>query len=102
VIGASVELAWRFPDEANDYADGALVTLKGQTIPVPAQWAIGLTNAPLVAERRKRIKQPEIRRFLALLNELTVTIDSPSVAEAVSKLVPLGKGKPTLSKESAP
>jgi predicted nucleic acid-binding protein len=91
VVDASVALAWCFPDEASDYADGVLVALEGLTILVPALWAIEITNAVLVAERRKRIKQPEIRRFVALLNELTVVLDSPSVADILGNLLPLAR-----------
>jgi predicted nucleic acid-binding protein len=101
VIDASVALPWCFPNEASDYADGALVALDGQTIPVPALWPIEIANAVLVAEQRKRIKQPEILRFVGLLNELTVAMDSPPVADTVSNLLPLGRAKPVLSKELA-
>ena len=91
VVHASVALAWCFPDETSDYADGVLVALEGQTILVPALWTIEITNAVLVAERRKRIKQPEIRRFVALLNDLTVVLDSPSVADSVGNILPLAR-----------
>ncbi len=91
VIDASVALAWFFPDETSDYADGVLVALEGQTMLVPTLWAIEITNAVLVAERRKRINRPEIRRFVALLNELTVVLDSPPVADTMSNLLPLAR-----------
>jgi hypothetical protein len=32
VIDASVALAWCFPDEASNYADGVLVALEGQAM----------------------------------------------------------------------
>jgi predicted nucleic acid-binding protein len=91
VVDASVALAWCFPDETSVYADGVLVALDGQAILVPALWAIEITNAVLVAERRKRIKQPEIRQFAALLNELTVVVDSPSMADTIGNLLPLAR-----------
>ena len=58
VIDASVALAWCFPDEASDYADGVLVALDGRTAMVPAIWSAEITNALLVGERRKRIRAP--------------------------------------------
>ncbi len=58
-------LAWCFPDEASEYADGVLVALEGRAILVPALWSVEITNAVLMAERRKRVKQPEIRRSLS-------------------------------------
>lgn len=91
VIDASVALAWGFPDEASDYADQVLVALAGQTILVPAIWATEITNAVLVAERRRRIRQPEIRRFVELLGDLTVVMDSQTVTDSVSNIAPLGR-----------
>ena len=91
VIDASVGLAWCFPDEASDYADRVLVALKGYTILVPALWATEITNAVLVAERRKRIRQPEIRRFVELLGDLTVVMDSQTVTDSIGNILPLGR-----------
>jgi len=31
VVDASIALAWRFPDESSEYADGVLVSLEGKT-----------------------------------------------------------------------
>ena len=91
VIDASVTLAWCFPDEASDYADGILLAMEGHAILVPALWSVEITNAVLTAERRKRIKQPEIRRFVELLDGLTVIVDSQSVTENVNNILPIGR-----------
>ena len=91
VIDASVALAWCFPDEARAYPDAVLAALERQTMLVPALWAVEITNAVLVAERRKRIKPSETRQFFALLNELPVVMDSPSVLDTMSNLLPLGR-----------
>ena len=68
-MDAPVTLAWCFPDEASEYADRVLVALKGQAIVVPAVWGLEIANAMLAGERRKRLKQPEILRFVALLED---------------------------------
>jgi predicted nucleic acid-binding protein len=91
VIDASVALAWCFPDEGSEYADGVLVGLEGHAILVPALWSVEITNAVLMAERRKRVKQPEIRRFVELLDGLTVIMDSQSVTEDVSNILPIAR-----------
>lgn len=91
VVDASVTLAWCFPDEASDYADRVLVALEGHAVLVPALWSIEITNALLIAERRKRVKQTEIRRFVELLSELAVVMDSRSVTDAVTNILPLGR-----------
>jgi predicted nucleic acid-binding protein len=91
VVDASVALAWGFPDEASDYAERVLVALEGLTAVVPALWAVEITNAVLVAERRKRIRQPDIRRFVELLGELEIVMDAQRVTDSVVNIVPLGR-----------
>ena len=91
VVDASVALAWCFPDEATAYADEVLLALEGTTILVPAIWPVEVANAIVVAERRKRITQPDIRRFLQLLEGLTIAEDSLPVTANVSNIVPLAR-----------
>ena len=40
VVDASTTLAWCFPDETSNYADGVLVALEGKTMLVPAVWML--------------------------------------------------------------
>ncbi len=91
VIDASVALAWCFPDEASDYADGVLVALDGRTAMVPAVWPVEVANALLVGERRKRIRQPEVRRFVELLKGLSILEDGQPFADTVSNILPLAR-----------
>jgi predicted nucleic acid-binding protein len=91
VVDASVALAWCFPDEASEHADAVLVALKGQAIVVPAVWGLEIANAMLAGERRKRLKQPEILRFLALLEGLSIVQDGQAVSESVSNVLPLAR-----------
>jgi predicted nucleic acid-binding protein len=91
VVDASVALAWCFPDEASEYADAVLVALKGQAVVVPAVWGFEIANAMLAGERRKRLKQPEILRFLALLEGLPILQDGQAVSKNVSKVLPLAR-----------
>jgi predicted nucleic acid-binding protein len=91
VVDASVALAWCFPDEASAYADGVLVALEGRTVIVPAVWALEIANALLVAERRKRVKQQGVRRFVELLGGLTIIEHSQTVADTVSHVLPLAR-----------
>ena len=65
--------------------------MEGRAILVPALWSVEITNAVLMAERRKRVKQPEIRRFVELLDALTVIMDSQSIAESVSNILPIAR-----------
>ncbi len=91
VIDASVALAWCFPDEASEYADSVLLAVENHTVVVPAIWAVEITNALLVGERRKRIRQPEVRRFIELLKGLKIAEDVQPVADTVSCIFPLAQ-----------
>jgi predicted nucleic acid-binding protein len=91
VVDASVALAWCFPDEASEYADAVLVALEGRTVIVPAIWALEITNAVLVGERRKRVKRPDVRRFVELLGGLTIVEHSQEVADTVINMLPLAR-----------
>lgn len=64
VLDASTALAWCFPDEASEDAEAVLLALEGATVLVPAVWSLEIANALLVGERQKRLRQPEILRFL--------------------------------------
>jgi len=91
VLDASVALAWAFPDEGSEYADAVLVRLEGETILVPGLWAVEVTNGLVVGERRKRLREAEIRRFLALLEGLPVLQDVQSPGDAVKGILPLAR-----------
>ena len=78
VVDASVTLAWCFPDEISDYADRVLVALEGNTVLVPAIWCLEIANAVLTGERKKRLRQSEIRRFTSLLEGLPGTLRDKS------------------------
>ena len=87
VVDAPVALTWCFPDEAREYADGVLVALKGQALVVPAVWGLEIANALLTGERRKRLKQPEILRFVASLEGLSILQDGQAVGSADLRLL---------------
>lgn len=91
VVDASVALAWCFPDEGSAYADDVLVALEARTILTPAVWTLEIANALLVGERAKRIRQPEIQRFMSLLDSLSFVQDTQSVNEHVGKVLPLAR-----------
>jgi len=92
VVDASLALAWCFPDEGSDYADQVLVALKGHLIAVPPVWSLEVANAILVGERRKRLKQPEIQRFLDLVDGLSIVQDTETVGENLSGVLPVARG----------
>jgi predicted nucleic acid-binding protein len=91
VVDASVALAWCFPDEESDYAESVLFELEIQAVVVPPIWAVEIANVLLAGERRKRIRQPEIRRFVDLLEALSVVEDRPPFTHTFINVVPLAR-----------
>lgn len=89
VLDASMALAWCFPDEASDYADGVLLSLEGKTVLVPAIWSLEVANAIWVGERKKRLKPGEVQRFTALLDSLSLALDVRSLSDHVNSVLPL-------------
>jgi predicted nucleic acid-binding protein len=45
----------------------------------------------LVGERRKRVKRPDVRRFVELLGGLTIVEHSQEVADTVINMLPLAR-----------
>jgi len=91
VIDASVALAWCFPDESSDFADAVLSEVEHQELIVPAIWSVEVSNALLVGERRKRIREAEIRQFVQLLDRLAIFEDSQPAAQAMAGILPLAR-----------
>ena len=91
VVDASVALAWCFPDEASNYADGVLVALEGKKILVPAVWSLEIANAILTGERQKRLGQLEVQRFITLLASLPLTQDVLPANQYVRDVLPLAR-----------
>lgn len=89
VVDASTSLAWCFPDEKSDHADRVLVSLKGKHILVPAVWGLEIANAILVGERKRRLSQPEIRRFIMFLESLSLVQDVRQPREYLNEVLPL-------------
>ena len=67
------------------------VALEGRTAIVPSIWPVEIANALLVGERRKRIRQPEVRRFIELLKGLRILEDGQPFADTVSNILPLAR-----------
>ena len=91
VVDASTALAWCFPDESSEDADAVLVALEGKIMLVPSVWALEIANALLVGERAKRLRQPEIQRFTALLEGLSLVQDSQTIGENIANVLPLAR-----------
>jgi predicted nucleic acid-binding protein len=91
VIDASVALAWCFPDEADDDALLVLEELRHRNGFVPGHWHLEIANAILTGERRKRLAEADVSRFLGLLSALPLTVDSFTSQRSTSHVLPLAR-----------
>ena len=74
VVDNSVVMAWCFKDELSPYSDTVLGSLEFSTAYAPAIWPLEVSNVLLVAERRGRISEAGITRFITLLDELPINV----------------------------
>lgn len=79
VVDASVTLAWCFEDEATPQTEAILDRLFDDTALVPALWELEVCNVLLIGERRKRLTEAQSARFVVLLGQLPIHVDSASV-----------------------
>ena len=75
VIDASVTVAWGLADEDHPTAGRAEQRLLGDVTYAPSLWWFEVRNTLIVAERRGRIVETDVGRFLADLGRLPVEID---------------------------
>lgn len=75
VLDASVALAWCFDDEGDKATDAVLELLRTDEAFAPGLWSLEVANVLLLAERRGRITESQVARFLRLLDGLPITLD---------------------------
>ena len=76
VLDASVVLTWCFPDENAASAQHVAAMFKqGHTAVAPSFWPHEVLNALLAGEKRKRISEPLVRRFLDDLATLPIVLE---------------------------
>lgn len=79
VVDASVTLSWCFEDEATPQTEAILDLLSEDTAVVPSLWELEVSNVLLLGERRRRLTESQTARFVALLGQLPILVDSASV-----------------------
>lgn len=92
VVDASVALAWCFEDEASRFADSLLERFRqGDRVAVPAHWPTEISNALLVASRRKRIKSDEPALLWEELARLPIDAEPPLTTAQVGGVLALAE-----------
>src|SRR5665213_2854183 len=76
VIDTSIAMAWCFEDEATQATDAVLDLLRTDQAVVPTIWPLEVANVLLVAERRGRLSEAQASRFLELLAQLPINVDT--------------------------
>jgi predicted nucleic acid-binding protein len=76
VIDSSIALAWALPDETSKEAERFLSRiLVGNIFWVPALWWYEMSNALLMAQRRKRLTEADRIRLIELYRKLPIQTD---------------------------
>ena len=91
VVDTSVVMAWCFRDAGNRYADAVLESLETGEALVPAIWPLEVGNVLLVAERKKRLSEASLVRFLALLRNLPITVEQETPDRMLTEIVSLAR-----------
>jgi predicted nucleic acid-binding protein len=76
VVDASMTLAWLLSDERDARAESALSAVLERETFAPSIWVYEVTNALLVAERRRRLSRP-VREMIADVTALGITVVEP-------------------------
>lgn len=91
VADTSIVMSWCFEDEADTYAEAVLQSLESEQVFVPAIWPLEVGNVLLVAERRGRLSQASVVRFLALLGGLPITVEQEPPERMLKEIVSLAR-----------
>ena len=82
VLDKSITMAWIFEDETDAYAEAVLRRLATHRAIVPSLWPLEVINALIVDERRKRIAEAKISRWIRVLTGLPIDIDDETNTRA--------------------
>jgi predicted nucleic acid-binding protein len=92
VLDASVSLAWCFEDETTAEIRRLFGRLfNGDIAIVPAHWPIEVSNALLVAERRRRMPPNLCARYWNLFSDLQISVDHPLSMSDVNRVLAISE-----------
>lgn len=91
VLDASSVLSWCFEDEGGPDSDALIDRVAVHGALVPALWSLEVANALVVAERRDRITRADSDEFLAMLEELPITVDAGTASRAFHETTALAR-----------
>jgi predicted nucleic acid-binding protein len=83
VLDSSVALAWVLPDEANLTLDLLCDRLTDDIALVPPIWPLEIGNVLLLAMKRGRLTDKDMKQLITELRALPLEIDSTSTNQAL-------------------
>ena len=84
-------MAWCFEDEDSDYASGILERLIDGEALVPGIWPLEVANVLLVAERNRRLGEADSTRFVSLLRQLPVIVETEAPERVMGEILALAR-----------
>jgi predicted nucleic acid-binding protein len=92
VLDGSLTMVWCFEDEASYETDEIQDWLAaGARAYVPTLWHLEIANVLWACERRKRIKEADSTRFLAVLAALNIVTDDQTEVQASQTTLALAR-----------
>jgi predicted nucleic acid-binding protein len=92
VLDASVAVAWCFDDETTKFTEGVLDLISaGAEALVPSIWPLEISNALLVAERRKRIALAKVTALLLRIAGLPIHVTRTESKQAFEQILPMAR-----------
>jgi len=86
VLDTSIVMAWCFEDECSLYANHVLESLSAYEGVSPAIWPLEVGNVLRVAQRKKRLTEASVTRFLTLLQNLPILVEQESSARMFQEI----------------
>ena len=94
VLDGSLTLAWGFADEATPYTDHVRDLMQdGSTALVPPIWPLEVGNGLWSAERRGRIDEPTMHRFVQLLGGFQIRIHPLTTQQGLGRILQLARSQ---------
>ena len=92
VLDASVAVAWCFEDETTKFTEGVLDLISaGAEALVPSIWPLEISNALLIAERRKRIALAKVTALLFRIAGLPIHVTRTDSKQAFEQILPMAR-----------
>ena len=101
VLDNSITMAWIFEDETDAYAEAVLRRIATHRAIVPSLWPLEVINALIGGERRKRIAEAKISRWINVLTGLPINIDDETNVRAWNETLNLARGHKLSSYDAA-